>query len=56
MNKKRLQHLPVLEDGKPLALLSMVDLLNETIAHYERISQAHALDQRIMFLQGTYSC
>lgn len=56
MNEKRLQYLPVIEDGKPLALPSIADLLKATIAHYERISQAHALDQRIMFLQGTYSC
>ncbi len=56
MNAKRLQYIPVIEGGRLLALLSIGDLLEETIAHYERIFQALELDQRILFLQGTYSC
>ncbi len=56
MNENRVSYLPVIDDGRLLGLLSIGDLLHEIIVHYERIFQAHELDQRILFLQGTYSC
>jgi signal-transduction protein with cAMP-binding, CBS, and nucleotidyltransferase domain len=56
MNEKRLRYLPVLEEGKLLGLLSLGDLQQAVIVYYERVCQARDLDQRIQFLQGTYSC
>ena len=56
MNEKRLDCIPVLEDGKLLGLLSIDDVQKAIIAQYEGIFQAIELDQKILFLQGTYSC
>ncbi len=56
MNENRLHYIPVIQDGRLLGLLSIGDVLKEIIAQYECIFQAHELDQRILFLQGTYSC
>jgi signal-transduction protein with cAMP-binding, CBS, and nucleotidyltransferase domain len=56
MHEKRLRYLPVLEDGKLLGLLALGELQQAVIVHYERVCQARDLDQRIQFLQGTYSC
>jgi CBS domain-containing protein len=56
MSEKQLQHIAVLDNGKLLGLLSIGDLLKAIIVQYERVFQASELDQRILFLQGTYSC
>ena len=56
MNAQRLQYLPVLAGDHLLALLTIDELQKETIAQYERIFTASALDLKILFLQGTYSC
>ena len=56
MTENRLHHLPVLENGRAIGLLSLVVLLHALLAHYERAFAAFELDQRILFLQGTYSC
>jgi len=56
MHEKRLRYLPVVEGGKPLGLLTHDDLLQAVLAYYEHVFQANELDQRILFLPGTYSC
>ena len=56
MTENRLHHIPVLENGRPTGLLSLALLQHALLAHYERAFAAFELDQRILFLQGTYSC
>lgn len=56
MLENRLQYLPVQEKGKLIAMLSLDDLLNETVAYLERVFKENELDQQIVFLRGTYSC
>ncbi|MEI7430750.1 MAG: CBS domain-containing protein [Betaproteobacteria bacterium] len=56
MLEKRLNLIPVMEHGKLIGLLSIVELQQAIITQYESIFQAYALDQKILFLQGTYSC
>ena len=56
MDAERLDFIPVLEHDKVIGLLSISELQRAIIAQYESIFKAGELDQRIMFLQGTYSC
>ena len=56
MSEKGLRHLPVMEAGKFIAMLSLDDLLSEMVAHHQRVFKANELDQQILFLRGTYSC
>jgi CBS domain-containing protein len=56
MRTEQLDCIPVLEEGAVLGLLTLSELQGAIIAQYESIFKAAELDQRIMFLQGTYSC
>ena len=56
LTERGLRYLPVLEDGKLIGLLSIGDLLNEVIAHQERVLKAIDLDQLVLSARGTYSC
>lgn len=46
----------VVEPGECPALLTRETLLRAVVAHQDGIFAAQELDQRILFLQGTYSC
>lgn len=46
----------VVEPGASPALLTREMLLQAMVAHQDGIFAAQELDQRILFLQGTYSC
>jgi signal-transduction protein with cAMP-binding, CBS, and nucleotidyltransferase domain len=37
MHQHRIRHLPVIEDGRPIAVVSIRDLLAEAVAHHEKI-------------------
>lgn len=56
MTERKLRHLPVLEQGRVFGVLSLDALLYALVAHQESAFAAFELDQRILFLQGTYSC
>lgn len=56
MLDNHLQHLPVVDVGQLLGLLSRDSLLQAIVAYQASVLTAQALDQRILFLQGTYSC
>ena len=56
MLDNHLQHLPVVDAGQLLGLLSRDSLLQAIVAYQASVLTAQALDQRIQFLQGTYSC
>jgi predicted transcriptional regulator len=56
MHEKDLHFMPVQENEHPIALLSRDDLLSEIVSNYEKVFRESALDQRILFLRGTYSC
>jgi CBS domain-containing protein len=49
-------HVAVLDRGRLVGLLSQTELLAELIAHLERIFHETELDQKLLFLRGTYSC
>ena len=54
--ERRLRHLPVQEGGNLIAMVSLDDLLTETVAHHERVFKEIELDEQLLFLPGTYSC
>jgi CBS domain-containing protein len=56
MMENHLRYLPVREQGKLIALLPREDFLAEMVAYLERVFKENELDQKIVFLQGTYSC
>jgi CBS domain-containing protein len=56
MNERQVTHLAVLDQGRLVGLLSEADLLAARIAYYERIFQETEMDQKLLFLRGTYSC
>ena len=37
MHEHRVRHLPVIDDGKAVAVISIRDLLNEAVAHHARV-------------------
>jgi len=49
-------HLVVLDDGRLVDLLSRTDLLAELAWHHAEVIREMRLQERIMHLQGTYSC
>jgi hypothetical protein len=55
-NRLTLAYLPVQMEGNSIALLSLDDLLSETVAYLERVLRENELDQQIVFLRGTYGC
>ncbi len=56
MEADGLNCIAVLDDGKQLGLLSLAELQRALIAHYENIFAAIEVDQRMLFMQGVYSC
>ncbi len=56
MTAHRTRHLPVLEDGRLIGILSIGDLVKEVISHHEHIIKELELERLILFSQGTYSC
>jgi CBS domain-containing protein len=56
MRERHLHHLPVHDGGALIAMVSLDDLLTETIAHHERVFKEIELDEQLLFLPGTYSC
>ena len=37
MHQHGIRHLPVVDDGKPIAVVSIRDLLSEAVAHHAKI-------------------
>jgi len=56
MKERQVTHVAVLDRGRLIGLLSGTDLLAARIAHHERIFHETELDQKLLFLRGTYSC
>ena len=56
MNERQVTHVAVLDQGRLVGLLSQADLLAARIAYHERIFQETEMDQKLLFLRGTYSC
>jgi CBS domain-containing protein len=56
MTEKRLLHIPVFDQGRLVGLLSLSDLLKAQLAFHERVFHETELDQKLLFLRGTYSC
>ncbi|QLH38397.1 MAG: CBS domain-containing protein [Defluviicoccus sp.] len=56
MTAHRTRHLPVLEDGQLIGILSIGDLVKEVISHHEHVIKDMELERLILFSQGTYSC
>ena len=56
MKDRRVTHVAVLDQGRLVGLLSETDLLTARIAHHERIFRETEMDQKLLFLRGTYSC
>ncbi len=56
MKERQVAHVAVLDEGRIVGLLSEADLLAAWIAYCERIFQETEMDQKLLFLRGTYSC
>lgn len=56
MNERRSTHVAVLDRGLLAGLLSQTDLLAAQISYHERIFHETGIDQKLLFLRGTYSC
>jgi CBS-domain-containing membrane protein len=56
MNERHVTHLAVLDQGRLIGLLSQADLLAARIAYHEQIFHETEMDQKLLFLRGTYSC
>lgn len=56
MNDSAELFLPVFAGERLLGLLSRTNLLAESDAYHRHVLKEMALDHRIMFLRGTYSC
>jgi len=54
--ERRVTHAVVLDGGKVVGLLSEVDLLRAQVAWHERVFHEIEVDQKLLFLRGTYSC
>jgi hypothetical protein len=52
MHQHRVRHLPVLERGKAVAVVSIRDLLGEAVAHHARII-AELERERLMIFTST---
>jgi len=51
-----IDHLPVVDGNRLLGLLFRADLLAESVTYHQSVYNAIDLDQRLMFMQGVYSC
>ena len=49
MHQNRIRHLPVVEDGKPVAVVSIRDLLGEAVAHHAKIINQLELERLTFF-------
>jgi CBS domain-containing protein len=56
MNERQITHVAVLDQGRLAGLLSQADLLAARIAYHERIFHETEMDQKLLFLRGSYSC
>ncbi len=56
LKERQVTHVAVLDQGRLIGLLSEADLLAAQIAYHERIFHETEMDQKLMFLRGTYSC
>ncbi|SDI41415.1 CBS domain-containing protein [Propionivibrio dicarboxylicus] len=56
MQTQGCQYLAVIDVGRWVGLLSVEELQAALLRHYESIFREQELDQKIMFMQGTYSC
>jgi len=56
MNELEVTHAAVLDEGRLVGLLSRTDLLLALIAYHERVFHEAEMDQKLLFLRGTYSC
>src|SRR5208282_3982654 len=54
MKERQVTHVAVIDQGRLVGLLSEADLLAARIAYYERIFQETEMDQKLLFLRGTY--
>jgi CBS domain-containing protein len=56
MTEKKLNHIPVFDQNELVGLLSLTDLLKARLTFHERVFHETELDQKLLFLRGTYSC
>lgn len=56
MNERKLAHVAVLDQGCLVGLLSKAELLAAQLRYHERIFYEIEMDQKLLFLRGTYSC
>lgn len=56
MTEQRIRHLPVMDEGNVVGMLSIGDLVKEIISHHEHVIKDMKLERLILFAQGTYSC
>jgi|GEM_PF-2209673 len=56
MKEWQVTHVAVLDQDRLVGLLSETELLAARIAQYERIFHETEMDQKLLFLRGTYSC
>ena len=56
VNERQVTHVAVLDQGRLVGLLSQADLLVARVAYHERIFHEAEMDQKLLFLRGTYSC
>ncbi|WP_165498178.1 CBS domain-containing protein [Siculibacillus lacustris] len=54
--ERRATHLAVVDAGRVVGLLAEADLLAARVAHHQRIFHETEMDQKLLFLRGTYSC
>ena len=55
MTEKRIRHLPVMDGGRVIGVLSMRDLLKETITHHERLIRDMELERIAIMNSGAGS-
>ena len=48
MTDKRIRHLPVVEGGEVIGMLSIGDLLKEMLAHHEQLLRQMAIERTIL--------
>jgi CBS domain-containing protein len=56
MYERQVTHVAVLDEGRLVGLLSQADLLAARIAYHARIFHETEIDQKLLFLRGSYSC
>jgi signal-transduction protein with cAMP-binding, CBS, and nucleotidyltransferase domain len=55
-DERRGGHVAIVDQGRLLGLLSRTDLLAARVVYLEYVYHEIEMDQKLMFLQGTYSC